>query len=352
MSKIKIGITQGDINGIGYEVIFKAFAHEDMFELCTPIVYGNEKVAHYHAKTLEEAPSFQVIGSAEDAHAHRINLIQTSEEECTVEFGKTTAASGRQAQTALRQALNDWQAGLLDVIVTAPICKAAIHSDSFPYAGHTEFFETMTESKGLMILSNPHVRVALATTHLPISQLAGAITAEMLEEKILMLHKSLQRDFLISSPRIAVLSLNPHCGDEGTIGTEEAEIILPTVKRLREEQHVPCFGPYPADGFFGNGMYTQFDAVLAMYHDQGLAPLKALGMEEGVNFTAGLPVVRTSPDHGTAFDIAGQDKATPDSMRQAIYAAIDIFRNRKAYDEAHEDPLPFNPRRSERPIRV
>lgn len=352
MSKIRIGITQGDTNGIGYEIIFKAFAHEEMFELCTPIVYGNEKVANTHAKIIENTPSFQVIPSAEEAHAHRINLITSSEEECAVEYGKVSAAAGRQAQAALHRAISDWKAGLIDVIVTAPICKAAIHSDSFPYTGHTEYLEAATGAKGLMILSNPYVRVALATTHLPISELASAITPEVLEEKILMLHKSLKRDYLVSSPRIAVLGLNPHCGDEGTIGTEETEIIMPTINRLREEQHVPCFGPYPADGFFGNSMYTQFDAVLAMYHDQGLAPLKALGMEEGVNYTAGLPLVRTSPDHGTAFDIAGQDKASPDSMRQAIYAAIDIFRNRKAYDKAHEDPLPFNPRRSERPIRV
>lgn len=351
MSKIKIGITQGDINGIGYETIFKAFAHEDMFEMCTPIIYGNDKVAQYHAKGLEEAPSVQVVDNATEAHAHRLNLIRVSEEECTVEYGKVSAAAGRQAQAALNRALSDWKAGLIDVIVTAPICKAAIVSDSFPYAGHTEYFEAATESKGLMILSNAHLRVALATTHLPISQIAQAITPELLEEKLRMLHQSLKRDYLVSSPRIAVLGLNPHCGDEGAIGTEDAEIIAPTVASLRE-QGVPCFGPYPADGFFGGGMFTHFDAVLAMYHDQGLAPLKALGMEEGVNFTAGLPVVRTSPDHGTAFDIAGQNKATADSMRHAIYAAIDIYRNRKAYDEATANPLPINPRRSERPTRI
>lgn len=352
MSKIKIGITQGDVNGIGYEVIFKAFAHEEMFELCTPIVYGNEKVAHAHAKTLEEAPSFQVISNASEAHAHRINLIKSSEEECAVEFGKVSAASGRQAQAALNRALNDWKAGLIDVIVTAPICKAAVQNESFPFVGHTEYFEKATGAKALTILCSPYVRVALATTHVPISQLADTITSEVLEEKVQMLHHSLLRDYLTASPRIAVLSLNPHCGDDNSVGTEEAEIIMPTIKRLREEQHIPCFGPYSADTFFGDGMYAQFDAVLAMYHDQGLTPLKAMGFSEGMVFTAGLPVVLTCTGHDTAFDIAGQNKATADSMRQAIFSAIDIFRNRQAYDEAHKNPLPFNPRRSERPIRV
>lgn len=352
MSKIKIGITQGDVNGIGYEVILKAFAHEEMFELCTPIVYGNEKVAHYQAKQLEEVPSVQVIASAEEAHAHRINLIQASEEECTVEFGKVSPTAGRQAQAALTRAMADWKAGLIDVIVTAPICKAALQSDSFPYADHTEYFEAATEAKALQIFSTPYARVALATTKLPISQLAEAITPELLEERVQMLHRSLMRDYLCVAPRIAVLGLNPQCGEEGEQGTEEAEIIAPTIKRLREEQHVPCFGPYSAEQFFGEGMYAQFDAVLAMYHDQGVAPLKAMSSEAGAVFTTGLPFVHTTTDHDACFDIAGQGKATPDSMRQAIFAAIDIFRNRQAYDEAHENPLPFNPRRSERPIRV
>lgn len=347
MSKIRVGITHGDINGIGYEVIFKAFDAEEMLEMCTPIIYGNEKVARYHAKSMEEAPNFSVINNATEATAHHINLINTSEEECTVEYGKTSAAAGRQAQAALRRAISDWKSGLIDVIVTAPICKAAIHSDSFPYPGHTEYLEAATEAEGLMILSNSALRVALATTHLPISQVSSAITPELLEHKINMLHESLKRDFLISSPRIAVLALNPHCGDDGAIGKEDAEVIAPTVNRLREAG-VPCFGPYAADGFFGGGMYQHFDAILAMYHDQGLAPLKALDMEEGVNFTAGLPLVRTSPDHGTAFDIAGQNKANGASMRHAIYQAIDVYRNRCFYDEAHANPLPFAPRRTER----
>lgn len=347
MSKIRVGITQGDPNGVGYEVILKTFSNEDMLEMCTPIIYGNDKVAIHHAKTIEDAPTFRVINNANEAEGRHLFLIRASEEEFGVEFGATTAAAGRQAQAALCRAISDWKAGLIDVIVTAPICKAAIHSDSFPYSGHTEYLEAVTESKGLMILSNPHVRVALATTHLPISQVSEAITSELLEQKLTLLHESLKRDYLISSPRIAVLALNPHCGDEGTIGKEDTDIITPTIERLRTAG-IPCIGPYPADGFFGGAMYTHFDAVLAMYHDQGLAPLKALGMEEGVNFTAGLPLVRTSPDHGTAFDIAGQNKATEDSFRQAVYQAIDIYRNRRAYDEAHANPLPQTPRRIER----
>ena len=344
--KIRIGITQGDINGIGYEVIFKAFDCEEMLETCVPVIYGNEKIANYHRNALEEIPSFTVVSNANDARPGRLNLINTNAEECSVEYGKSTAASGRQAQAALRRAVSDWKAGLIDVIVTAPICKAAIHSDSFPFVGHTEFFENTTGEKGLMILSNPMMRVALATTHLPVSQIAQSITSELLEEKLRMLHVSLLRDFRISAPRIAVLGLNPHSGDDGTLGKEEQEIIGPTVEKLRKEG-VPCFGPYAADGFFGEGAYRHFDAVLAMYHDQGLAPLKALGMDEGVNFTAGLSLVRTSPDHGTAFDIAGKNQASAASMRQAIYSAIDIFRNRKEYDEITANPLPFTQRRIE-----
>lgn len=344
--KIRVGITQGDINGIGYEVIFKAFDCEEMLDMCVPVIYGNEKVANYHRNILEDVPAFTVIGDASEARSGRLNLIHTSVEECSVEYGKSTPASGRQAQSALVRAVNDWKAGLIDVIVTAPICKAAIQSKSFPYMGHTEFFENATESEGLMILSTPQMRVALATTHLPVSEIAPAITADLIERKLRLLHRSLQRDYLLSAPRIAVLALNPHSGDGGALGKEEVEIIAPTIEELRK-QGVPCFGPYPADSFFGEGMYRHFDAVLAMYHDQGLAPLKALGMDEGVNYTAGLPLVRTSPDHGTAFDIAGKNQASAASMRQALYAAVDIFRNRKAYDKNTANPLPFTQRRIE-----
>lgn len=344
--KIRVGITQGDINGVGYEVIFKAFDCEEMLEMCVPVIYGNEKIAQYHRGALEDAPAFTVVDNATEARPGRLNLINTNAEECSVEYGKNTAASGRQAQAALRRAISDWKAGLIDVVVTAPICKAAIHSDSFPFVGHTEYLENATGEKALMILSNERMRVALATTHLPVSQIAPAITAELLEEKLRLLHRALLRDFRVTAPRIAVLALNPHSGDEGTLGKEEQEIIGPTVEKLRKEG-VPCFGPYPADSFFGEGAYRHFDAVLAMYHDQGLAPLKALGMEEGVNFTAGLSVVRTSPDHGTAFDIAGKNQASASSMRQAIFTALDVFRNRKEYDEITADPLPFTQRRIE-----
>lgn len=350
MKKLRIGITQGDINGIGYETIFKAFGCEEMFTLCTPIIYGSEKIAAHHTRTIEDTPTFHVITTIDNVADGRLNLINTSEEECAVEFGKVNPASGRLAQSALQHAMQDWKNGQIDAIVTAPINKAAIKSDSFPYTGHTEYFAAATESEPLMILANSHVRVALATTHLPISQVASAISKELIETKVKLLNDSLKRDYLISLPRIAVLALNPHSGDEGTIGNEEKDVIVPTIEELRTKG-IHCFGPYAADGFFGEGMYMHFDAVLAMYHDQGLAPLKTLGMEDGYNFTAGLPIVRTSPDHGTAFDIAGQDKASPDSMRHAIYAAIDIIRNRRAYDEAHANPLIHTPRHTERPAR-
>lgn len=339
--KIRVAITHGDTNGIGYEVILKTFADPAILELCTPIVYGSPKVAAYHRKALDLPTNFSIIEKAEDAQNGCLNLLTTFEEEVKVDLGQPSKEAGEAALKALDRAMIDYRAGLYDVLVTAPINKNTIQSDLFHFCGHTEYIEQSVGDghKALMILMNDNLRVALVTTHLPVKDIAQAITKEKIVEKATIFHQALKRDLRISSPRIAVLSLNPHAGDGGVIGTEEQETIIPAIKEL-EEGGVSAFGPYAADGFFGSGMYNRFDGVLAMYHDQGLAPFKTLALENGVNFTAGLPIVRTSPDHGTAYDIAGKGVADEQSFRQAIYAAIDIWRNRQNYDEPLANPLP------------
>ena len=339
--KIRVAITHGDTNGIGYEIILKTFADPELLELCTPIIYGSPKIAAYHRKMLDLQTNFSIINSAEEAIDGRVNLLTTFEDEVKVDIGQPTKEAGEAALKALDRAMTDYRSGLYDVLVTAPINKKTIQSDLFHFCGHTEYIEDCVGDgqKALMILMNEGLRVALVTTHLPIKDVAQAITKEAIEEKAHILFNSLKRDFRISNPRIAVLALNPHAGDDGLIGKEEGEVIIPAIESL-ENDGIQAFGPYPADGFFGSGMYTKFDGVLAMYHDQGLAPFKALASENGVNYTAGLPIVRTSPDHGTAYDIAGKGVADVNSFRQAIYTAIDVFRNRQNYDEPLANPLP------------
>lgn len=339
---VRVGITQGDTNGVGLEVILKAFSDSMMLELCTPVVYGNAKVAAYHSKTMGLNVPLRLIASAEDAVMGQFNFVNCSDAEVKVEYGVQSAEAGHAAFLSLEQAVQDLQSGHIDVLVTAPIQKAGIQSANFRFPGHTEYLQDRlggTSGEPLMILCNPLMRVALVTTHLPISEVAFAITEERVVQKARILYDSLCRDFNISSPRIAILALNPHAGDSGVIGHEEEEVLVPAIKSLADAG-LPCYGPFPADGFFNAAMYRHFDAVLAMYHDQGLAPFKALSNHDGVNFTAGLPFVRTSPDHGTAYDIAGKNLADAQSFRQAVFSAIDIWRNRQAYDEAHANPLP------------
>ena len=339
--KIRVAITQGDTNGVGYEVILKVFQDSAILELCTPIIYGSPKIAAYHKKILNIETPFNIINKAEDARDGRVNLLACHDDETKVELGQPTTEAGQAAFCALDRAMTDYRKGLYDVLVTAPINKATIQNPGFQFHGHTEYIETSLGEgkKALMILMNDVLRVALVTTHLPIKDIAKAITKEAIIEKATIFHQSLRRDFRISCPRIAVLSLNPHAGDNGLLGAEEKEIIQPAIEQLAENG-IQAFGPYPADGFFGSGNFNYFDGVLAMYHDQGLAPFKTIALDNGVNYTAGLPIVRTSPDHGTAYDIAGQGKADENSLRQAIYTAIDVFRNRKNYDEPLQNPLP------------
>ena len=339
--KIRVAITQGDTNGVGYEVILKVFSDPNILELCTPIIYGSPKIASYHRKTLNLEVPYTIINHAEEARDGRVNLLACFDDEIKIEMGQPSQEAGAAALKALDRAMTDYRSELYDVLVTAPINKATIQSPGFHFPGHTEYIETSVGEgeKALMILMNETLRVALVTTHLPIKDIAKAITKEGIVKKATIFHKALKRDFRISSPRIAVLSLNPHAGDNGLLGSEEKDIILPAIEELADKG-IQAFGPFAADGFFGSGAYDRFDGVLAMYHDQGLAPFKTIALESGVNYTAGLPIVRTSPDHGTAYDIAGKGIADENSMRQAIFTAIDVFRNRQFYDEPLQNPLP------------
>ena len=338
--KIRIGITHGDINGIGYEVILKAFADPTMLELCTPIVYGSPKVATYHRKAMDIQVNFSIINVADEAQDGKLSILNCVDDELKVELTTATPDAGKAALDALERALQDYREGLIDVLVTAPINKHTIQSDAFHFPGHTEYIEERVgdRRKALMILLKDDFRVALVTGHIPVKDIATTITKELIMEKLSIFHRSLKQDFGIDCPRIAVFSLNPHAGDNGVIGTEESEVIIPAMQEMIAKG-IQCFGPYPADGFMGSGNFTHFDGILAMYHDQGLAPFKALAMDEGVNFTAGLPIVRTSPAHGTAYDIAGQGIASESSFRQAIYTAIDVYRNRVIEREIHARPL-------------
>lgn len=339
--KIRIGITHGDTNGVGYEVILKCFTSNDILELCTPIIYGSSKIMNYHKKAMGiQTTQINVTRDVRNVRESSLNLVDAITDEVKVELGQPGKQAGKAAFLSLEAAVSDLKRGAIDVLVTAPINKDNIHSEEFAFAGHTEYLEASTGEgeKALMILCNDAMRVALVTTHVPLASVASAITKDAIVEKLSIFSKSLQRDFNIDNPRIAVLGLNPHCGDNGLMGSEEKEIIAPAIQEAYED-HILCFGPYAADGFFGNNQYRRFDGVLAMYHDQGLAPFKAIAMEDGVNVTAGLPIVRTSPDHGTGYDIAGQGVASEVSMRHAIFTAIDIFRNRKQWDEAYSNPL-------------
>lgn len=341
--RLRVGITHGDFNGVGYEVILKMLDDARILELCTPIIYGSAKIAAFYRKSLELAGPWQPvqINSAADASADAVNIINVIGQDAHITPGEASKEAGEAAFIALERAVEDLKNGHIDVLLTAPINKSTIQSDTFRFPGHTEYLAASAAdgSQPLMILFNENIRVALVTTHLPIAKVPEAITTENIVEKLALFNKSLTTDFAVVKPRIAVLALNPHAGEDGLLGKEEKEIIAPAIEKARQMK-IHAFGPYAADGFFGNGLYTKFDGVLAMYHDQGLAPFKTLAMDSGVNFTAGLPFVRTSPDHGTGYDIAGKNRASEESMRAALYAAIDIYRSRQAFNEMTASPLP------------
>ncbi len=337
---IRVGITQGDTNGIGYEIIFKTFDNPEMFEICTPIIYGSPKAAAYHRKALEMETLYNAIDHAGEAQNGKLNIINCNSDDLHIELGCSDPEAGKAAFEALEAAVKDYQEGKIDVIVTCPIDKSAIQSEKFNFPGHTEYLQERSGEgcKSLMLLCSGDLRVAVATSHMALRDIPAAITPELLEEKITLLNDCLKVNFNIDAPKIAVLSLNPHAGDNGLLGTEEVEIISPTIRKMNDSG-IFCYGPFAVDGFMGSMKYERFDAILAMYHDQGLAPLKAIAMNDGVNFTAGLPIIRTSPAHGVAFDIAGKGVADESSFRQAIYTAIDIFRNRHMYEQARRFPL-------------
>ena len=339
---IKVGITHGDINGISYEVVMKALSDERITELCTPVLFSTAKLASYFRKTsTAEGFEYHLIPDASSAKEGKINLVNVSDEEFKVEPGKVTAESGRAAFLSLHAATEALKAGDIDILVTAPINKDAMQSDEFRFPGHTEYLESELGEEGdraLMILFNDVMRVALVTVHVPLSEVASRITKDAVLGKIRAFAGSLRQDFGIDGPKIAVLALNPHAGDGGLLGTEEKEFISPAVEEAFAEG-IFAFGPYAADGFFGHSKEIEFDGILAMYHDQGLIPLKSSSEDKGVNFTACLPYVRTSPDHGTGYDIAGLGKASPSSLLEAIFRGIDIYRARKRHQRSVANPL-------------
>jgi len=333
--KIIVGITQGDGNGIGYEVIIKALADERMLDICTPVIYGSSKLFGFYKKTVHniEQIGTNVISDAADIKQKAVNIVNCLPDNVYVEPGQPTPESAKCAMKALECAVQDIKDGKIDVLVTAPFNKKAMNSEGFGFTGHTEFLEKQFGVKeAVMLMVADQLKVAVATQHIPLRDVPGALSTEMLVEKLRLMKISLEEDFGIYEPKIAVLGLNPHCGDGGLIGDEEQKIILPAVQAA-QQAGIMAFGPFSPDGFFGLGNYSRYDAILAMYHDQGLAPFKALAFELGVNYTAGLPIIRTSPDHGTAYELAGRDEADPRSMISAIYTAIDVYHKRTAHRE-------------------
>ena len=349
-NKIRVGISQGDINGIGLEVIIKTFIDPAMEELCTSVVFSSQKTASFHRKALNiEDFSFNIVKDFEQLNPKKPNLLNLYEEEVNIELGKSSQLGGKYAFKSLEAACEALAANKIDVLVTAPINKHNIQSEEFQFKGHTEYLDKKFgngSEEALMLMVSDTLKVGLVTGHIPVEQVAASISIDKIIKKIKTLNRTLIQDFGIRKPRIAVLGLNPHAGDSGTIGNEDLQLIIPAINKAKEE-NIMAYGPYPADGFFGNSTYLQFDAVLAMYHDQGLIPFKTIAFNNGVNFTAGLPVIRTSPDHGTAYEIAGKNIASEESFRKAIYLAIDIFRKRNEYKQLTANPLKTTPLRKE-----
>ncbi len=335
---IKVGISIGDINGIGIEIILKTFADLRMLELCTPIIFASNKIISIHKKELNIDTQIHGIENISKAVSNKINLLNVWKESVIVEFGKETEEGGKYAFLSLQAAVKALQNNEIDILVTAPINKHNIQSDNFNFNGHTEYLEANLEGESLMILMTDEIKIGLITGHIPIQKIAETITSELLIKKINLLHNTLIQDFKIRKPKIAVLGLNPHCGDNGVIGTEDDEIVKPTLEKIQAEGKL-VYGPYSSDSFFGSKSYRNFDGILAMYHDQGLAPFKAISFGNGVNFTAGLNKIRTSPDHGTAYEIAGKCLANHNSFKQAIYTALDIYKSRKEYNELSQNKL-------------
>ncbi len=340
--KIRLGITHGDFNGIGYEIIIKSLEDNRILDFFTPVVYGLSRVMAYNRKNLNlNSFNFNTIHNSVSSRNNKINLVNISEEEIKIEYGKSDPEAGKYAHLALDKAVNDLKHNNIDVIVTAPINKENIQSENFTFPGHTEYFANKFETNDfLMLMVSDTLRIGTVTGHVPLKEVPSLLTEELLINKIEVLENSLKLDFGITKPKIAILGLNPHAGENGNIGNEENDIITPSIINAKKKG-ILAFGPFPADGFFATE-YTKYDAILAMYHDQGLIPFKTLAFNSGVNYTAGLPYVRTSPAHGTAYDMAGKNNASAESMVSAMYLAVDIYRNRARFNEMNKNPLGYN----------
>ncbi|HUR30691.1 MAG TPA: 4-hydroxythreonine-4-phosphate dehydrogenase PdxA [Saprospiraceae bacterium] len=350
MGSIRAGITVGDINGIGLEVIIKTLAHPSVMQLCTPVIYGSSKVVSYHKNIVNPQEfTFHTTAGADKIYQQKINVVNCWQDNVNIALGKETEEGGRFAHISLDRAVRDLKDGHIDLLVTAPINKNAMRMAGFQHTGHTEYLAHEFGTKdGLMMMISDSLRVALVTSHLPLHQVSSSLTKELLQTKLNLLISTLKTDFGILKPVIAVLGLNPHAGESGTMGREEEDIIRPVIIEAKKSGDI-ILGPYPADGFFGSMRQPKYDAVLAMYHDQGLIPFKMLHFHDGVNFTAGLPFVRTSPDHGTAFEIAGKNEADPSSFRAALFSAIDIYRLRDRYKKDTANAVRKTPKPSEIP---
>lgn len=347
--KIKVGISCGDVNGIGLEVIIKTFLDNRMHQVCTPVIYASNKLVSAHRKHLNLVDfQYTTIKNSNEIILRKTNVVNCWEDEVTIEYGQANENSGKYALLSLKHAVADLKENKIDVLVTAPINKNTIQSSDFQFHGHTEYLAQEFDTKDyLMFLVSDDLKVAVASGHVPVKDVAAGLSVDKIVAKIKMINSSLKRDFGMRRPKIAVLGLNPHAGDNGLIGKEEKEIINPAIKKCFDEG-IYVYGAYPADGFFGSGTHRKFDAVLAMYHDQGLVPFKTISFSNGVNFTAGLPIVRTSPDHGVAYDIAGKGIADEQSFREAIYTAIDVLAKREEYDLINKNPLAFSKQTADR----
>ena len=342
--KIVVGITHGDINGIGYEIMIKTLADPRITEFCTPIVYGSPKAFAFYRKHLGiENFSLNLITKPSEASAKRSNIINCMDDGIKVEVGQSTKQAGEGAVAALQMAVKDMKDGHLDVLLTAPINKKNVQSDKYSFPGHTEYLAAEhNTSDYLMIMVSDVMKIGVATGHIALKDVPSAITKELILKKLTIMNQSLLQDFVLTKPKIAVFGLNPHCGDDGLIGSEEVEIIAPAIEEAKK-RGIMAFGPYSADGFFGSDAVNDFDAILAMYHDQGMIAFKAMAFDTGVNYTAGLPIIRTSPAHGTAYEIAGKNIAHPDSFRSALYMVCDIYKNRSLHKELMLNQLKKEP---------
>lgn len=336
--RILVGISIGDLNGIGMEIILKTFEDNRMLDFCTPVIFGSTRVLSFQRKQLKLNVSYQGIDSPEKVVHGKLNVVNVWKDSPDIEPGKETETGGKYAWLSLQAAAEALKNEQVDVLVTAPINKHNIQSEDFKFPGHTDYLAKTLNGKALMFMVTDDLRVGLLTDHVPVKDVADHITPELIRGKVQLIHDSLLKDFRIRRPRIAVLGINPHSGDQGVIGKEDDEVLRPTLQQLHEEGML-VYGPYSADSFFGSGTYKQFDAVVAAYHDQGLIPFKTLSFGHGVNYTAGLSRVRTSPDHGTAYEIAGEGKADHHSFKEAVFTAIQVFRNRNEYQEITANPL-------------